>query len=154
MELTLTDYACMYRETVGKLDVLARSVREGKSIHEASNFARWLRFSGFLRIFEAHACSDPHFLVDPRSLDKKIADLLFDCGEFFRTNKVSPKYHESDIAEINHKLDQLLLTADLARPSSGMGVEPLPTKPRAVARRGGRAMGPRSRRPSPSLSGN
>jgi len=34
-------------------------------------------------------------------------DLLYECGELFKGGKADPKYAESDIAEINKKLEVL-----------------------------------------------
>jgi len=44
----------LWNETDRYLDSLARSVRECKRVDEASNFSRWLQFSGVLQILELH----------------------------------------------------------------------------------------------------
>lgn len=101
----------MWNETMNRLDSLARSVREGKRVLEAADFCRWLQFSGFVKVFDLFPESASEVIVlrvDSKAVRKKIDDLIFDCGEWFKEGKVSPKYAESDIAEINTKLDQLL----------------------------------------------
>ena len=133
----------MYRETVNHLDRLARSVREGKEVHAAKDFCSWLQFSGFLRIFDYNPSTEKPFEVNPTALRKKLSDLLYDCGEWFRSNNISPKYSSSDISEINSKLDQLLAQKG---DSSGLGMEPLePLLVRTSARRK-RAKGPQAGR--------
>ena len=104
----ITDAAWLYKETVNFLDVLAREVREGKNVMLASQFARWLQFSGLIKIFEAYPSSAPHLVSDAAAVSTKVNDLLFDCGELFRGGKFDPKYAASDIAEINRKLDEIL----------------------------------------------
>jgi hypothetical protein len=100
----------LYSETVRYLDSLARVASEGKNVSEAANFCRWLRFSGVFTLFEGYALSGQNF----PSLDRKVTDLLQVCGEHFRGGRVDAKYAQSDIAEINRKLDVLL--ASSARP--------------------------------------
>lgn len=114
--LEQTDILILYRETVIFLDRLSREVREGKNVMLASQFARWLQFSGLNKVFETYPCNRPHCEVDAVVLEKKTKDLLFECGELFRGGRADPKYAASDIAEINRKLDTVLLT--LARPMS------------------------------------
>lgn len=87
-------------ETHFKLAALSREVREGKNVLYASQFARWLQFSGLVRLLE--------LVSDGVSIQKELGDLLFECGEIFKGGKVDPKYAASDIAEINRKLDLLL----------------------------------------------
>jgi hypothetical protein len=100
----------MYKETLNRLDELARSVREGKHVLEAKDFCSWLQFSGYCMALDL--CSNTHkFLpVDGKAVRRKIDDLIYDCGEWLKSGKVIPKYAESDIAEINSKLDQLQKT--------------------------------------------
>jgi hypothetical protein len=97
----------MWRETDRFLDSLAASVREGKRVTEASNYCRWLQFSGVVSLLKENPSPSP-LLVDGEGLRKKLDDLLYECGELFRGGKHDPKYAASDIAEINRKLDLLL----------------------------------------------
>jgi hypothetical protein len=106
----------IFRETNDHLDLLARQVREGKNVLEASSFYRWLQFSSVLTLLERHSLPGQDF----RALRRKLTDLIGECGEHFRNGRVAPKYAESDITEINHKLDTVL--AAVARPAVVTGV--------------------------------
>lgn len=97
-----------FKETVNFLDRIAREVREGKNVMLASQFARWLRFSGLIKIFADNPSAVPYLEVDASIVSTKVEDLIFECGELFRSGKIDPKYAASDIAEINRKLDLLL----------------------------------------------
>jgi len=97
---------CLWRETTNRLDSLARSVREHKSVAEASNFAKWLQFSGVIDLLEQNPQGFP-LVVDGKRVREQVRTLLSDCGESFRNGKADPKYAASDIAEINRKLDIL-----------------------------------------------
>jgi len=105
--LTVIDEAdlhWLWKETVARLDRLAGLVREGKSVAEAADFCKWLQFSGLSKLFQVFPQAAP-CVVDHVVIEKKIRDLLFECGELFRGGKADPKYAASDIAEINRKLD-------------------------------------------------
>jgi hypothetical protein len=99
-------------ETNRVLDGLARDVRENKNVMLASLYARWVQFSGVLAILERESNSN--------ALTKKVDDLLYECGELFRGGKHDPRYAVSDIAEINRKLDLLLLLEDTNKLSPGL----------------------------------
>jgi len=94
----------VWSETTRFLETIHREVREGKSVMEWSRFGRWLRFSGVLEILEANPQKFP-VEVNGKALRAKVEDLLSDCGEKFRTGKADPTYAQSDIADINRKLD-------------------------------------------------
>jgi hypothetical protein len=100
----------MWKETVNRLDVLARDVREAKNVMEAANFARFISFSGLIQFFTENRSDLKHLEIDGSLVKKKVDDLIFECGELFRGGRADPKYAASDIAEINRKLD-LLTTA-------------------------------------------
>jgi len=112
----------IWRETDRKLRSHAREVRENKGVREASEFARWLNFSGVIRILEANPQSEP-LPVDGPALRRLCDEVILQCGECFKGGKADPKYSASDIAEINRKLDLLLTppsaatTAEAGNPS-------------------------------------
>ncbi len=100
----------IFKESCIHLRSLSCEVGEGKNVYDASRFVRWLQMSGVLELLEI--CKD----VNPRfvELRKSVTDLIFDCGERFKGGKVDAKYAQSDIAEINRKLD--ILTSCVAKP--------------------------------------
>ena len=108
MHAELHNLHWLWKETVNRLDSLARDVREAKNVAEASNFAHWLQFSGLLMLFRNNPSTTKHLEVDESMVRKKIDDLIYECGELFRGGKHDPKYAASDIAEINRKLDLLI----------------------------------------------
>jgi len=94
-------------ETDRFLGRLRREVSENKNVMLASLFCRWLSGSGVIALLERESrCKTLRRLVD---------DILYDCGELFRAGKSDPKYAASDIAEINRKLDMLLLVVPDSR---------------------------------------
>jgi len=72
----------MWRETNNRLDVLAARVREGTDVMSASEFARWLQFSGLLKVLESVEQGMP-LPVRGAELRRKAATLQEDCGEWF-----------------------------------------------------------------------
>lgn len=79
------------------LERLARSVRENKSVDEASNFCRWLCFSGVLNL--------PH--PDFKIIRQKVETILHRCGEIYKGGVVKPEYSASDIQAILERLDAI-----------------------------------------------
>lgn len=100
------DLHVIWRETDRYIETLQRSAREGKQITEAANYARWLQFSGILELLERNSEGGP-LPVRGVELRAKLRDVIFHCGEHSKGGRVSAKYTESDIAEINRKLDVL-----------------------------------------------
>ena len=94
------DLIWLRNETNGFLKRLARDVREGKNVMLASQFARWLEFSGLLKMLRAVPGGGEAW--------GRVRDLNFLCGELFRNGRADPDYAASDIAEINRKLDVIL----------------------------------------------
>lgn len=90
--------ASIVSETDRYLERLGRSVRENKSVDEASNFCRWLRFSGVLNL--------PH--DDTELLRQKAEAILHRCGQIYRGGVVKPEYAASDIAAILERLDKIV----------------------------------------------
>lgn len=108
-------------ETKRYLEALARCVRECKRVDEASHFTRWLVMSGALDMLTEL----PQMAPEASALRIQANDMAMDCGELYKGGKANPKYAESDIAEINAKLDKLasLLPPDAsinASPASGL----------------------------------
>jgi hypothetical protein len=93
----------MWKETVNRLDSLARSAREGKCVDEAANFARWLEFSGYPKVFDGSPQPFP-LLVDGAVVRQKIKDVLDECERFYHGGRVEPQYAQGDIVEIKHTL--------------------------------------------------
>jgi len=102
--LTPVEVYRLWQETDRRIDSLTRSVRECKRVDEASTFSRWLQFSGILEVLERNSCKSV-LPVDGRGLRLKVKELVAMCGELYRQGKASARYAESDIAEINRKLD-------------------------------------------------
>jgi len=110
----------LWRETDTRLDSLARSVREGKCVDEASNFCRWLRFSGVLQLLEQNPKPFP-LVVNGTELRRKVEDVLFDCGEHYKHGKGKlplPRYEESDMASVMARLDLISKRLDQISPPS------------------------------------
>lgn len=80
----------IWSETDRRLDSLAQSVREGVQVDEASNFARWLRFSGILKLLEPFERDVP-LPVHARELARKCEDLISECGDWYRLHERSNK---------------------------------------------------------------
>ena len=70
----------IYRETMNRLDVLSRRVAEGRDVMAASEFARWLSFSGIIRLCEENACGGD-LKVDGALLRWTCEQLIQQCNE-------------------------------------------------------------------------
>ena len=99
--------ALVYKETLGRLKSLSRRVAEGRDVMAASEFARWLNFSGILRLCEENPQDDP-FKVDGAFLGCYCQLLIDQCNERFRTNNFSPKFESDDFQSLHDKVDAVV----------------------------------------------
>lgn len=124
----------LWKETYSRCMRLHKRVCEGKFVDEASEFARWVRFSGLLDVFELHKAPEP-FEVDRAKVEKLIVDTLFECEQFWKRNPRGPYVAMSELEAVNHKLD--VLAARIAQipvaVESGLRVLPDVVPPTAEA---------------------
>lgn len=97
----------LWKETVNKLEFLSRSVHEGRAVDEASSFARWLSFSGLIKIFEAYPSPAP-LRVDGGAVRALTYQLTAACGEIHKGGKAPFNPSLSRVDEANAKLDIIL----------------------------------------------
>lgn len=98
MRPNLTDLWRLWSETDRRIDALSKSVKEGVQVDEASNFCRWLQFSRVLEILEPYD-QDVPLPIRGAQLRLKVADLLFDCGEWYRGHARSNKPREAYVSQ-------------------------------------------------------
>jgi len=121
MQLDSVTLHVLWRETDNRLDVLAARVREGIDVLSASEFARWLQFSGLLKVLESVEQGFP-LPVRGAELRRKAADLQMECGDWFRTHEHSntqphPQIPRTELERINATLAQVQeQLAQLSRP--------------------------------------
>jgi len=113
-----TNVERIFRETEMRLDTYSRRVREGVEVLPASDFARWLQFSGILELLEAHEMAVP---LRVESLRVKTTDLLFECGEWFRLHERSntprdPLVPRCELERITARLTQIEQALRLSPP--------------------------------------
>jgi len=106
---------CLWKETCNRLQVLERAVQQGRAVDEASNFARWLSFSGLYRIFEAYPQPAP-LEVDGKKIRALGERLVAACGVIYKGGTMAHNPSQSTVDEINLKVDGIL--AYLAKKAS------------------------------------
>jgi len=94
----------LWRETNNFVERLTKDVREVKNVNAASDYVRWLQWTGLLEILVAAESPMP-LPVRGGELKLKVKKLLDACNDLYQDGKATPRYTESDIAEINRKLD-------------------------------------------------
>ena len=122
MEIDKVFLHVLWRETSNRLEVLERRVREGVDIDAASEFARWLRFTGLLRLLE-QAPDDERLPVKGRELSKRVDALVADCGDWYarheRSNIKPPaQVPRSELESINAQLAALRVQLSKISPST------------------------------------
>jgi hypothetical protein len=104
----------LWRETNTRLDVLAARVREGVDVAAASEFSRWLLWTGILGILAPYEAGFP-LPVRAGDLKRKADALTAACGEWFadheRSNiKPEPTVPRSQLEAINEQLRSINAT--------------------------------------------
>jgi hypothetical protein len=110
------DVSQIYRETQFFVERLARSVHEGRGVEAASNFTRWLRFSGLLGVFDKFTVPGSSGVVNGEEMRKLVDDVVAACGQIFRGGKQPVNPSQSTIDQINAKVDFIL--SQMAKPTS------------------------------------
>ena len=88
MSLSIVEAHVIWRETDRRLDSLSAQVREGVAVDEASNFGRWLSFSGVIKVLEACEHGKP-LPVRGAELRAKCEALISDCGDWYAKHERS-----------------------------------------------------------------
>jgi hypothetical protein len=96
----------IYRETDMRVNILSQRVAENVEVMAALDFSRWLLWSGFLDLLEAHSCDGP-YKIDGAHLRWKCKELQSACQERFRTNDSEPHLTELQLQSINEKLNTI-----------------------------------------------
>jgi hypothetical protein len=95
----------MWSHTMLALRVYQNRVNDGKDLEAASDFARWLRQIGLVRLFEAHPQPEP-LPVDGVAMDAAVSALLDGCAEHWKRG--TPRIVDaSEIEKLNYKVDVL-----------------------------------------------
>ena len=88
------------------VEVCEQRVNEAKDIDSASDFTRWLLGSGIVEFCEANPYPDP-LPVDGKLLRKKCTEVVYQCGERFRTGNKNPSVEASKMQSLNEKMDRI-----------------------------------------------
>jgi hypothetical protein len=121
------DVFLVCRHTLTRLETLAQHVREGKEIMAASEFARWVRSSGLITIFDKCKQGEPH-PINGRAVNEAVAKLLHLCEDAWK-NHGGPVVTASGLDDINRKLD--ILAAQMAHVAT-VATKPHPRLPKAA----------------------
>lgn len=96
----------LWNETVRRLRTLQERAREGRQVDEASEFARWVRFSGLMAIFTAFKAPEP-LQVSPEVVDALIEGIGVDCDAFWKNDQRGQWVARSEVEQINLRLASL-----------------------------------------------
>jgi hypothetical protein len=96
----------IYKETKSRLETLSCRVSEGRDVLAASEFARWLSFSGIIKLLESNPQPEP-LKVDGAFLRWNTEQLIQQCNERFRTNSVDPNFKAADFKSLHDKVDTI-----------------------------------------------
>jgi len=118
----------LWRETSNRIEVLQRRVNEGVDVDAASEFCRWLRFSGILKLLES-APDDDRLPCKGSLLSRQVQTLLSGCGEFYakheRSNVKPPaQVPRSELEGIHAQLNEMRKAIAKLSPSSIETVDP------------------------------
>lgn len=92
------------RECDTRLNEFTRRVREGRDVQSASEFAKFLLWSGILDFLKAYP-QDPPLRVDGNLLESNCKTLISLCNDRFRTNSTNPCPTRDDQSSMHQKLD-------------------------------------------------
>lgn len=107
----------LWNETRRQLERYATRAGEQVDVQAAMDFARWIQFSGLIKLFKDNRQDEPR-KVDGDAIDELVRNLIMDCGDYLKGN--TPGFvRVSQVESVSHKLD--LIAAQLARISPPAG---------------------------------
>ena len=110
MEENSAILARIYGQTVNQIDAFSKRVQEGRDVEAASDFARWLSFSGICLLLERYpneGQSHNPLKVDGRLLRWKCDQLIEACNLRFRTNNLNPSFEKKEFESLHEKVDRM-----------------------------------------------
>ncbi len=97
----------LYAQTVSRLELLGRRVRENVDVVAASEFVRYLEMAGVLKLLDGHTSAFP-LEVNPKHVRKLCGDLLSECGDRMQGGKSLPvSMHKSELEILHERFDAL-----------------------------------------------
>jgi hypothetical protein len=129
IESDLAILARIYSETHAKLESFAKRVAEGRDVESASDFARWLQFSGILMLLERYpnrVMSHDMLKVDGAFLRWKCDQLLDACNERLRTGNLNPSFEKKEFESMHEKIDRMAGYLSRLTASGDIRAEPMP----------------------------
>lgn len=120
-------YYRIFTECCNRVNTYCKRVAEGRDVQSASEYARWLFFSGIIGLLKENSCDGP-LKVDGAHLAWKVEDLTERCNQYFRSNGRSSGVSSSELESVHEKLARVssnveLLACQVARLTSALGSE-------------------------------
>jgi hypothetical protein len=125
----------LYRDTIARLDVLSKGVRECRNLDEAADFARYV-LNSVAPLLKLCPIPDP-FPCDGHLVNSLAQTLLSDVQDRWRLHDMEPRLDLSELTAIHRKLD--LLAGHVARispmmpamffPPAAVETQPTPAAP-------------------------
>jgi hypothetical protein len=112
---SILDVFRVCQETARRMDTLAARVVEGKFILEASEFVRWLRFSGIVGLCQANQAAG-ELPIDGAGLAVKCRELHEACNERLTSGDKTVRFENLAVESIVDRL--AAIEAKLTRPES------------------------------------
>jgi hypothetical protein len=97
----------LWKETVGKLESLERALMDRRAVEYASDYARWIEFSGLLKIFDAYP-QPPPLRVDGEAVRALVTRVVESAGQILKGGNAPFNPNTAKLDEINSKFDFLL----------------------------------------------
>ena len=115
----------IWSETMGRLEAFSRRVSEGRDVIAASEFARWVFFSGLIQLCKENS-QDGFFKVDGALLQWTCDQLIERCNERFRTNNLEPSFRAEEFQSLHDKIDRMAGYLSRLSVAPAVVVNPLP----------------------------
>ena len=101
-------FARLYSESIARIDVLTRRVQEGRDIVAASEFCRWLTFSGIFDLLKTQANEERGILkIDGAHLEYRCHELLSLCNDRMSHNSTEPCLTAGYLQSLHDKIETM-----------------------------------------------
>jgi hypothetical protein len=100
----ISDLAWWYKETITQLNFYDKRVRECQDLEAARRFANYVTWSGMVKLCKRYS-QDVPVKIDGAHLEWKAKELEQRVQDLWRTGKVKQDISETQLEQINHKMD-------------------------------------------------
>lgn len=112
MDASNANFHRVYTECCARVEIYCKRVAEARDVQAASDFAKFLFFSGIIGLLKENASPEP-LKVDGAHLAWKLEDLIERCNGHFRSNGRASGVSPGELESVHEKLARVSANVEM-----------------------------------------